>query len=172
MKVLELLWLPKEQSECSLFDIKYQGEILNITLKTDEMVKEGTVFFTLIERSSQQVLKFPVNEHGETDILSIDISIDNYINYLTTGIWDAYLQNEKEGTISKFRVKNKLTESIELPPFYLTNSNISLVPYSTIKGNLSFKCEESKAILKIENFSLEENGSLMFFSSLMECREV
>ncbi|MFS0671031.1 CDP-glycerol glycerophosphotransferase family protein [Peribacillus frigoritolerans] len=161
MKVLELLWLPKEQSECSLFDIKYQGEILNITLKTDKMVKEGTVFFTLIERSSQQVLKFPVNEYGETDILSIDISIDNYINYLTTGIWDAYLQIEKEGTISKFRVKNKLTESIELPPFYLTNSNISLVPYSTIKGNLSFKCEESKAILKIENFSLEENGSLM-----------
>lgn len=117
MKVLELLWLPKEQSECSLFDIKYQGEILNITLKTDEMVKEGTVSFTLIERSSQQVLKFPVNEYGETDILSIDISIDNYINYLTTGIWDAYLQNEKEGTISKFRVKNKLTESIELPLF-------------------------------------------------------
>lgn len=95
MKVLELLWLPKEQSECSLFDIKYQAKKISIILKTDEALSEGEAFFTLIDRTSRQVLKFPINEHEGKEIFSVDISIDNHINYLTTGIWDAYLQKEK-----------------------------------------------------------------------------
>ncbi|MFJ7683423.1 CDP-glycerol glycerophosphotransferase family protein [Peribacillus butanolivorans] len=161
MKVLELLWLPKEQSECSLFDIKYQTKKISIILKTDEMLDEGEAFFTLIDRTSRQVLKFPINEYEGKEIFSVDISIDNHINYLTTGIWDAYLQKEKDGTVIKSRIKNKLSESIEFPPFYVKNSNISFLPYSTIKGNLSFRCEESKAILRVENIALEDNGTLL-----------
>lgn len=95
MKVLELLWLPKEQSECSLFDIKYQSKKISIILKTDEVLSEGEAFFTLIDRTSRQVLKFPINEYEGKEIFSVDISIDNHINYLTTGIWDAYLQKKK-----------------------------------------------------------------------------
>lgn len=163
MKVLEKLWLPTEQSKCFLYNIQYQRTNMDIVLKFDESLKGSTAFFTLNERTTKQTLKFPIaGNYAEesTSLLNVSIPLNKHIDHFTKGVWDAYLQIETGGSVRKVRVKDQLTDSIEVPPFYIKGSNKSFAPYSTVKGNLSFKCEDSKAILKIEAITLEENGVL------------
>ncbi|MDM5329818.1 CDP-glycerol glycerophosphotransferase family protein [Neobacillus sp. CF12] len=164
MKVLELFWHPTEQVDCSLYDLTYQDGKLKVVLKFDYIEdSKGKMSFLLSERTSKQELKFPVAGNGKGESSSLwnsEIPIHQHLNAFGKGIWDAYLLIEKGGKTEQIRIKDKLSESIDVPPYFIQSTNKSFIPYSTIKGNLSFKCEVSKANLKIENIILEENGTL------------
>ncbi|MEH7116850.1 CDP-glycerol glycerophosphotransferase family protein [Neobacillus vireti] len=164
MKVLELFWHSTEQAECSLYDLTYEGDRLKIIVKyddTDESSRKGKKSFLISERQSKQSLNFDVLETDEAGSLwKIEFPINEHIESLSKGIWDAFFVIDQGGKSKKIRIKDKISDKIEIPPYYIQDLNKSFIPYSTIKGNLSFKCEGSKAMLKIENIVLEENGFL------------
>ncbi|RXZ01667.1 CDP-glycerol glycerophosphotransferase family protein [Fictibacillus sp. S7] len=162
MKALKVLWRPREQAECSLFSIEYQEKVMIVTIKKDENLQGEPMAFALMERVSKRILRFPVRGDRGKGLLIADVSVEHYLDDLITGVWDAYLELGKEGNAKKFRVRDKITDVMEIPPFYVKTTNKSFLPYSTIKGNLSFKCDASKATMKINIFTLEDNGVLTF----------
>ncbi|EOQ19533.1 hypothetical protein KOY_01833 [Bacillus cereus VDM021] len=163
MKFLNLLWLPKEQGKCFLQEIKYNQTKLNIVLRLDDFTKDlelSRQYFVLINRTSKEEIKFNNDIQNNSNLLNVEIGMTEHIESLVKGIWDAYLQVELGGKTTRIRIKNEVTDSIEFPPFYIKKLNGNFLAYSTVKGNLSFKSESSKAHLKVEVIDLKENGLL------------
>jgi CDP-glycerol glycerophosphotransferase len=166
MKLLNRIGIPIDRKECLLNNIKYQDGNLCMDLKfnhVSDLNRNSSILFYLTERSTKQALKFPVSiDHrfGGSSAISLKIQVSDYTEHFSNGIWDAFLQVENEGRVEKFRIINKLTDAIKTPPFYMKEQNKNFVPYATVYGKLSFKCEESTPILETESIVLERNGTL------------
>ncbi|HDR7867671.1 MULTISPECIES: CDP-glycerol glycerophosphotransferase family protein [Bacillus] len=163
MNFLRFLWLPKEQGHCVLQEIKYSQQKLNIVLRMEGITRNlglDKYYFILVNRKSKEEIKVCANIQNNTDLLDAQVELNDYIESLAKGIWDAYLQIEVGGKINKFRVKNDVTDAIEFSPFYIKELNKIFIGYSTVKGNLSFKSQESSAYLDVEVINLKENGVL------------
>lgn len=147
--------------ECSLNNIKYNNGKIFIVFKFNYDKEYSAIFFTLYNRDTQGSLKFPVSKENISEnscFLKLEISIDDYGTSLLHGVWDAFLQLESLGRESKIRIENHLTEGIEFQPIFIKEQNKNFVPYATVKGNLTFKSEDSTPILHTETIALEENG--------------
>ncbi|OOR31536.1 CDP-glycerol glycerophosphotransferase family protein [Bacillus cereus] len=163
MNFMRLLWLPEEQGHCVLQEIKYSQQKLNIVLRIEGITRNPGLdkyYFILVNRTSKEEIKVFANIQNNTDLLDAQIELNEYIESLAKGIWDAYFQIESGEKTNKFRVKNDVTDAIEFPPFYIEELNKIFLAYSTVKGNLSFKSQDSNAYLKVEVIDLKENGIL------------
>ncbi|TDK62185.1 CDP-glycerol glycerophosphotransferase family protein [Bacillus salipaludis] len=160
-----------KRTVCSLSNVKYQNDRISILIKldfSDEAYSKGAKFLYLINRKSKESLKFPNSTKGDDLQLQFEILVNRQKDFITNGIWDAYLQIEKEGKVKKIRIQNKYTDFIEAPPFYIKDLNKNFLAYATVKRMLSFKCVDSEPILKTESFVLEGNGILRINGYLLE----
>ena len=146
-----------------LHGLEYDQNKLDITLKMDMNQSIQLKKFVLIERKTNDEIEITVSNEmilSGSNLIKFQMNIADRVNELTSGIWDAYLHVRSEGQDNILRVKNNLTNSLDYPPLFLNQVNRSLIPYSTVKGNLSFKSDASTATLVTENVQLDVSGTL------------
>ncbi|QHA93640.1 CDP-glycerol glycerophosphotransferase family protein [Bacillus sp. N1-1] len=165
MGLLNLLWQPSEQFKCYLHGLEYDQQKLDVTLKLDIDAEASTqpLKFVLIERQTRKRITTKVDselDQQSSDLIQFSLDITGNVNELTSGIWDAYFHVNLQGKEKVLRVKNSLTNTLEYPPLYINRINKSLIPYSTVKGNLSFKSDISTAKLVSETVNLDTFGVL------------
>lgn len=165
MGLLNFLWQPSEQFKCYLHGLKYNQHKLEVKLKLDGDYKESTqpIKFVLIERQTRKQITTKVSSDlilKDKDLFQFSLDITENVNELTSGIWDAFFYVNLQGKEKVLRVKNSLTNTLEYPPLYINSVNKSLIPYSTVKGNLSFKSDMSTAKLMAETVNLDTSGVL------------
>ncbi|WP_165998441.1 CDP-glycerol glycerophosphotransferase family protein [Bacillus sp. Cs-700] len=165
MGLLNLLWQPSEQFKCYLHGLEYHQQKLDVTLKLDinAVASAQPLKYVLIERQTRNRITTKVDSEYDpqsNDLIQFSLDITQNVNELTSGIWDAYFHVNLQGKEKVLRVKNSLTNTLEYPPLYINRINKSLIPYSTVKGNLSFKSDGSTAKLVSETVNLDTFGVL------------
>ncbi len=161
MNILDLVWKPNQQSKGSLYDVNVTSSELVIKLKMEgELVEIEDKVFLIEERSSNRQMQFGLHFRNNTYEVKIPLNAPIWQQY-SGGTLDAYIQyTDKDGLGQKKRVSDNLTNTSDIDPVFIKAINKSLILYSTIKGNLSFKILPRNAFLKTDMLTLSEEGEL------------
>ncbi|SDN02800.1 CDP-glycerol glycerophosphotransferase [Fictibacillus solisalsi] len=178
---------PTKKRKCILHTIEFNENvaIIKYLLKNNAIFQEPLAgHLLLIERITGRELEFPFTaiEAGEKYYV-----LESTLDPLEIGkgsVWDAYViihakqvvsqyENEngedelkQEDTIEeyevvekKYRMKTKHAY-LELSTMVQPETKQAITPYTTNKGNLSFKVYERRPVIKVENAELDKRGNV------------
>ncbi|HEX7064072.1 MAG TPA: hypothetical protein VF199_03310, partial [Bacillales bacterium] len=117
----------------------------------------------LVERATGAEIEFPfrtMETDGEINLLEAEVDVPSHPELLLEGaVWDLYICVDLDDTRRKYRLQSN-NRDLELLFFYGRDSEHFLVPYTTIKGNVSFRCKEKSVVAKVESAGFTGEGIL------------
>ncbi|PFM04682.1 hypothetical protein COC45_03825 [Bacillus cereus] len=161
MNLVGFLWKHKEKVVCSLNSIICDNKF-NIKLRLDFNDETNQTMYNtnlvLMNRKNKEELIYPLKQEHSLGYWNLvgDINFKSLFKTISCGIWDAYVLLESEQGSKKYRIKNLTSEFPEI----IGLNDYVICPYTTVKGNLSFKCEMADGISKLESCYLNEEGQL------------
>ncbi|MBM7646996.1 CDP-glycerol glycerophosphotransferase [Scopulibacillus daqui] len=119
--------------------------------------------FLLIDRKNNIEISFPLyTMTRDSDFLYLEGKIDLLSHpelAVEDALWDAYICVDYGDNQKQYRVKSGVQE-LEFFYVYFETADRLLVPYTTNKGNVSFKTLETNVIAKVEKACLSKKGIL------------
>jgi CDP-glycerol glycerophosphotransferase len=121
--------------------------------------------FVLYERGTDNKISFPakvVGDSGEWAFVRGELNYSQNVQaFKESDIWDLYLEKYIADEEKKIRIKSS-REDIRLYSVIDIDNNEMFIPYTTKKGNVSFRTKEISLLSKIENIELKNDGRMDF----------
>ncbi|HET7578222.1 MAG TPA: CDP-glycerol glycerophosphotransferase family protein [Bacillales bacterium] len=150
----------------TLHQLGYRNEtmVLQAGLYLNPSVNRATAkHLLLVERGTGAEVEFPfraVGIRGECNLLEAEVDVPGHPELLLEGaVWDLYICVDLDADRRKYRLESN-NRDLELLFFCGQDSDHFLVPYTTIKGNVSFSCKEKSVVAKVENAGFSREGVL------------
>lgn len=164
LNLLSLLWKERQREKCNLYDISYSNNEVEVLLKEEgfeESVKSNSCLL-LVNRYTKERKEFTLKHKmvGNVNVFFVKLSLDEIQSLFATfnEVWDAYYLKKTNKKITNVRIKN-INNEYNKYPIYNSDINRETIFYSTVKGNLSIKIEESNPEFLVNNIILSKNGT-------------
>lgn len=163
-----------ETKRCTLKELKFQHDdyLLEIYVPLYIAEDQSPLQLTLVSRYRGLKKTYSIQElskSGEVCVVCSKIEkkeLDHFV--LFDDIWDVYLTKEKiteldteedeeTGEPFRFRLRSN-TQHIELLYYVNRQENKIFLPFSTNKGNVSFRIKDPRVIAKVERVSIDKTG--------------
>ncbi|AKM20436.1 CDP-glycerol:poly(glycerophosphate) glycerophosphotransferase [Geobacillus sp. 12AMOR1] len=163
MGLLSLFWKPKIVKQYGLHALCLKHGMLfieiNGVLEGQPLLRE----LLLVERETKQKLSFPLHatqEPGDSKLLVLKASIDvrQHGDVIGQGnIWDVFVVEKSSDAQRRYRLKSQEFVPVQ---FFNQRMDREITPYTTVKGNLSFRVEPTHMVANVEEVSLSREGEL------------
>ncbi|TCP17656.1 CDP-glycerol glycerophosphotransferase [Scopulibacillus darangshiensis] len=165
MATLESIWKPKSVTSCTLHSLEERNGDILAKVFIDKEINESLIKeLLLIGRESGEEFAFPLHKGKSGDhflnLFEAVLDLNSRVIDFGIDIWDGYVSIQSQrGMLKKHRLKNKLN-TLEDLIFTLNKVRKTIIPYTTVKGNVSFKTNQISTLTKIDRAYLDANGSL------------
>ncbi|MCM3668083.1 CDP-glycerol glycerophosphotransferase family protein [Mesobacillus maritimus] len=125
-----------------------------------DLMEENNVVFSFMQRGTDHTIHFPItpiDEVGDFDVYQAVIDLDTCKQeFEQVGTWDLYITMMTEEEEEKnFRLKSN-KEELELLFYLFEEQGRIFFPYTTNKGNASFRTRNAGVVAKIEQVTLDK----------------
>ncbi|HET7522096.1 MAG TPA: CDP-glycerol glycerophosphotransferase family protein, partial [Bacillales bacterium] len=157
----------RDTRNCTLRSMAYKGRVMSLRaeLCLNPSVNAVTAKdLLLVERYSRMDVSFPfrvVHTKGERNLLEADIDFLSCPELAARdGVWDLYVRVKDGQAERRLRLAGNHS-TLERLYFYNQNRDYLVVPYTTNRGNVSFRSREAGVIAKLEDAHMDEEGILL-----------
>ncbi|ASK62145.1 CDP-glycerol--glycerophosphate glycerophosphotransferase [Virgibacillus phasianinus] len=139
---------------------------LQVPFRNEYLDSYNSYYFALSHRYGEEVIEVDssiISEEEEYTIFELYFSFDSHKEQFSTlEIWDLSLFKEKDGEVSKVRIKSNY-DNLRFNTIILSEREKIFYPFTTKKGNVSFRINEYQLFcnfdeIKLSNDKLEFSG--------------
>lgn len=147
----------RKLTKLNLLDNTYT---LQVPLRNDYINNSISYYFALTHRYGEEVIEIDssiISEENNYTIFELNFLFDSHIQEFTSfEIWDLWIFRKKEEEIVKSRIKSNY-DNLRLNTIHLSKKEKIFYPFTTKKGNVSFRINDYQLFGSFDEVQLLNN---------------